>query len=235
MNEIPERLDRVRERIRAAAFACGRDPGGIALLAVSKTKPAGDVLAAFAAGQHRFGENYLQDALPKIVALDAALTDAAPGPAIEWHFIGRIQGNKCAEISRHFAWVHGLDSLRHAQLLDRHRPDAAAPLQVCLQVNLSGEASKGGVEADALPALATAVAALPRLTLRGLMTMPDPHAGAARQRADFARLRGLRDALNAAGLALDTLSMGMSGDMEAAIAEGATIVRIGTDIFGPRD
>ncbi len=226
MNEIPERLAQVRQRIHDAALACARNPDDIALLAVSKTKPATDVRAAYAAGQRRFGENYLQDALPKIAELDDC--------DIEWHFIGRIQGNKTADISRRFAWVHGLDRLRHAELLDRHRPPKLPPLQVCLQVNLSGESSKGGIDAGALLELATAVARLPRLRLRGLMTMPDPHAAAGRQRADFHRLRELLTDLNAAGLDLDTLSMGMSGDMEAAIAEGSTLVRIGTDIFGPR-
>lgn len=226
MNEIPERLARVRQRIHAAAVSSGRDPDDIALLAVSKTKPATDVRAAYEAGQQRFGENYLQDALPKM----SELSDCT----IEWHFIGRIQGNKTADISRHFAWVHGLDRLRHAELLDRHRPSGLPPLQVCLQVNLSGEDSKGGVGEQALRGLAEAVSGLPRLQLRGLMTMPDPHTAPARQRADFARLRTLLEELNAAGLDLDTLSMGMSGDMEAAIAEGSTMVRIGTDIFGPR-
>lgn len=226
MKQIPESLAQVRERIRSAAIACGRDPDTITLLAVSKTKPAADVDTAYQAGQRLFGENYLQDALPKIKAL--------AGRDIEWHFIGRIQGNKAAEISQHFPWVHSLDTLRHAELLDRHRPEQSAPLQVCLQVNLSGEASKGGVDEDAAAELAHAVAALPHLRLRGLMTMPDPHAPAARQRATFAGLRKLRDALCAEGLALDTLSMGMSGDLEDAIAEGATIVRIGTDIFGAR-
>jgi pyridoxal phosphate enzyme (YggS family) len=226
MNEIPERLARVRERIRAAAIACGRDPGAITLLAVSKTKPVGDVLAAYRAGQRRFGENYLQDALPKIRAL--------ADEAIEWHFIGRLQSNKTAETSRHFAWVHGLDSLRHAKRLDAQRPDGLPPLQVCLQVNLSGETSKGGVPPEAVDTLAEAVNRLPRLRLRGLMTLPDPRAPPEAQRAAFARLRGILDSLRERGLALDTLSMGMSADLEAAIAEGATIVRIGTDIFGAR-
>ena len=225
-NGIPERLAQVQRRIAAAAVACGRDPASVQLLAVSKTKPVEAVRAAYAAGQRRFGENYLQDALPKI----AALADSD----IDWHYIGRIQGNKATEISQHFAWVHGLDSLRHAELLDRHRPARLPPLQVCLQVNLSGEASKGGVDAAGLDTLARAVSTLPHLALRGLMTMPDPHAPAERQRQDFARLHDLLAGLNAGGIAVDTLSMGMSGDMEAAIAEGATIVRIGTDIFGPR-
>ena len=226
MNQIPERLAQVRERIRQAALDCGRDPASISLLAVSKTKPAGDIEQALKAGQTMFGENYLQDALPKIAALH--------GNGIEWHFIGRIQGNKTAEISRHFAWVHGLDSLRHAQLLSRHRADDQPPLQACLQVNISGEASKGGVAPESLAELATAVASLPGLRLRGLMTMPDPHAEPAAQRTDFARLRELLAGLVSRGIDLDTLSMGMSADMEAAIAEGSTMVRIGTDIFGAR-
>lgn len=226
MNQIPERLTQVRERIAKAARANGRSPVGITLLAVSKTKPASDVLAAYGAGQRYFGENYLQDALPKIQAIRE--------PGIEWHFIGRMQSNKTADISRHFSWVHGLDSLKHAKRLSTQRPDELPALQVCLQVNLSGEASKGGVETDDLPGLAAAVACLPHLRLRGLMTMPDPHADAATQRAVFAQLRLLLQDLCAKGLDLDTLSMGMSADMEAAIAEGSTMVRVGTDIFGTR-
>lgn len=227
MNQIPARLARVRDRIAAAARASGRAEADIALLAVSKTRPVGDILTARRAGQRLFGENYLQEALPKI---------AAAGDAdIEWHFIGRIQGNKTAEISRHFAWVHGLDRLGHAERLDARRPPGLPPLQVCLQVNISGEASKGGVEPASLAGLAHAVDRLPRLRLRGLMTLPDPTDDAAGQHAAFGALRGLLEGLQAEGLALDTLSMGMSADMEAAIAEGATIVRIGTDIFGARD
>ncbi len=226
MNGIPERLDKVRARIRAAAVACGRDPGDIALLAVSKTKPAADVRSAFLAGQSAFGENYLQDAMTKIRALGDL--------AIEWHFIGRLQGNKAADIARHFAWVHGLDRLRHAELLSRHRDPGQPDLQVCIQVNLSGEASKAGVEPDEVAALARQVVQLPHLRLRGLMTMPAPDSGTAGQRAVFAGLRRLLERLQADGLAVDTLSMGMSGDMETAIAEGATMVRIGSDIFGAR-
>ena len=226
MNQIPERLKHVLARIDAAAQACGRRAEEISLLAVSKTKPASDILAAYRAGQRAFGENYLQDALPKIQTL--LDTD------IEWHFIGRIQSNKTAEISRHFQWVHGLDRLKHAERLSRQRPEQLPPLQVCIQVNLSGEASKGGVVPQDLTELAIAVARMPRLRLRGLMTMPDPGAPKNTQRATFATLRGLLDDLRAAGLELDTLSMGMSADMEAAIAEGSTIVRIGTDIFGRR-
>ena len=226
MNDIPKRLARVHDRMSAAAIASGRRPEDVTLLAVSKTKPASDVLAAYQAGQRRFGENYLQDALPKI----RELTDTD----IEWHFIGHLQSNKAPEISRHFAWVHGLDQLRHAERLSERRPEGLRPLQVCLQVNLSGEASKGGVAPDALPGLAQAVDRLPGLRLRGLMTMPDPNSGRDSQRRIFARLRALLVELQEQGLELDTLSMGMSGDMEDAIAEGATIVRIGTDIFGAR-
>lgn len=226
MNDIPKRLARVHDRMSAAAIASGRRPEDVTLLAVSKTKPASDVLAAYQAGQRRFGENYLQDALPKI----RELTDTD----IEWHFIGHLQSNKAPEISRHFAWVHGLDQLRHAERLSERRPEGLRPLQVCLQVNLSGEASKGGVAPDALPELAQAVDRLPGLRLRGLMTMPDPNSGRDSQRRVFARLRALLVELQEQGLELDTLSMGMSGDMEDAIAEGATIVRIGTDIFGAR-
>lgn len=216
----------VHRRIDAAARACHRPVFDISLLAVSKTKPASDVLAAHRAGQRAFGENYLQDALPKIQALREL--------DIEWHFIGRLQSNKTAEISSHFAWVHGLDRVKHAQRLDSQRPPGLPPLQVCVQVNLSGESSKGGVEPDELPEFAAAVARLPHLRLRGLMTMPDPGTDTATQRAVFARLRILLQELNASGLDLDTLSMGMSADMEAAIAEGSTMVRIGTDIFGAR-
>ncbi|MEZ5587908.1 MAG: YggS family pyridoxal phosphate-dependent enzyme [Sedimenticolaceae bacterium] len=227
MNQIPERLAHVQERIHRAAMAAGRSPGEIMLLAVSKTKPASDVAAAFGAGQRAFGENYLQDALPKIRTL--------ADKDIEWHFIGRLQSNKCADISRHFTWVHGIDSLKHAEQLSSHRPAELPPLQVCIQVNLSGEVTKGGVDPAEVEALALKVARLPRLRLRGLMTMPDPNARTTSRDAAFAGLRGLLESLRASGLDVDTLSMGMSDDMEAAIREGATIVRIGTDIFGPRD
>ena len=227
VNQIPERLTHVQERIHRAAMAAGRSPGEIMLLAVSKTKPASDVAAAFGAGQRAFGENYLQDALPKIRTL--------ADKDIEWHFIGRLQSNKCADISRHFTWVHGIDSLKHAEQLSSHRPAELPPLQVCIQVNLSGEVTKGGVDPTEVEALALKVARLPRLRLRGLMTMPDPNARTTSRDAAFAGLRGLLESLRASGLDVDTLSMGMSDDMEAAIREGATIVRIGTDIFGSRD
>lgn len=226
MKQIPDRLASVRRRIRRAAEACGRDPERITLLAVSKTKPVSDVLAAYQAGQRDFGENYLQDALGKIAEIDR--------PGIRWHFIGRVQSNKTRDIATHFDWVHTIDDLRHAERLSRQRPADSPPLQVCLQVNLSGEQTKGGVTAERLGKLARAVVGLPQITLRGLMTMPDPSTDRATQQQVFAELYHLREALRAGGLDLDTLSMGMSGDLEAAIAEGATLVRIGTDIFGPR-
>jgi pyridoxal phosphate enzyme (YggS family) len=227
MNTIADNLHRVRERIEQAAHASGRDPSRIHLLAVSKTKPVEMLRQAWAAGQRAFGENYLQDALPKIAALD--------GLGIEWHYIGRIQSNKTREIASRFAWVHGLESFKHARRLDAQRPAGQPPLNCCIQVNLSGETSKGGIGPEALPELARQVAGLPNLRLRGLMTLPDPASPAERQRAIFETLARLRDTLNEQGLALDTLSMGMSRDLELAIAAGATLVRIGTDIFGPRD
>jgi pyridoxal phosphate enzyme (YggS family) len=228
MNLIQARLEAVRARIISAAHACGRDPDAVSLLAVSKTRPAADIAAAYACGQRHFGENYLQEAEVKI----AALADLD----IVWHFIGRIQGNKTRLIAEHFHWVHGLASAKHARRLSDQRPDHMPPLQLCLQVNLSNEASKGGIEEDQALDLATAVAALPRLALRGLMTLPAPSDDPTQQRAVFARLAALKTRINAmAGLNMDTLSMGMSGDLEAAVCEGATIVRIGTAVFGPRD
>ena len=226
MKQIPDHLSATLARIARAAETSGRSVEQIRLLAVSKTKPIDDILAALAAGQRAFGENYLQEALPKIAAL-------ADYP-IEWHYIGRLQGNKTQDISRHFDWVHSLDNIKHAQRLSQQRSEALPPLQVCLQVNLSGEASKGGVAPDTLTQVAETVAQLPRLRLRGLMTMPDPNTTDAEQRAVFARLRRLLLELQQNGLDIDTLSMGMSGDLESAIAEGATIVRVGTGIFGPR-
>lgn len=226
MNQIPERLAAVRQRIATAAARCGRDPSEITLLAVSKTKPVSDLRAAIKAGQRAFGENYLQDALPKIQALE--------GEPIVWHFIGRLQSNKTAEIGRWFDWVHGLDKLKHAERLSRQRPSERGPMQVCLQVNLSGEAGKGGISAEALPDLAYAVARLPNLVLRGLMTLPDPGFDYDRTLATFQTLANLRQSLNDLGLKLDTLSMGMSADLEIAIEAGSTLVRVGTDIFGRR-
>lgn len=226
MNEILTRLAAVRDRIHTAAQAHHRDPDSIRLLAVSKTKPVEDIRIALDGGQRAFGENYLQDALPKIAAL--------AGSGIEWHYIGRLQSNKARDIAGHFSWVHGLDQLHHAERLSRCRPADLGELQLCIQVNLSEEASKGGVSPEAVADLAAAVSGLPGLRLRGLMTMPDPGSPPSTQRAAFRGLRKLKEQLNADGIPVDTLSMGMSGDLEAAIAEGATIVRIGTDIFGAR-
>jgi pyridoxal phosphate enzyme (YggS family) len=223
---LPLHIREVRARIAQAAFACGRSAHSVTLLAVSKAQPPEMIAAAADAGVREFGESYLTEALGKIAALqDRGLT---------WHFVGRLQANKTREIAAHFAWVHALERLKIAERLSAQRPPHLPPLQACLQVNLAGEASKAGVTAQELPALAAAVAALPRLTLRGLMCLPPPEQEPARQRHWFAQLRLLRDGLVAQGLALDTLSMGMSDDFESAIAEGATIVRLGTVLFGPR-
>jgi pyridoxal phosphate enzyme (YggS family) len=216
----------VRRRIADAARLAGRDPAGICLLAVSKQQPASAIRAACAAGQRDFGENYLQEAAPKLAALS--------GLPITWHFIGRLQANKTRDIAVSFDWVHSIDRERIAARLAEQRPDDRLRLKVLLQVRLDDEPGKGGIEPDALPALAESVSAMPRLELRGLMCMPAPTSGTAAQRAPFRRLRELLLDLNRRGHSLDTLSMGMSGDLEAAIAEGATIVRVGTAIFGPR-
>lgn len=231
MSRAAEGLQQVRERIRAAEQRYGREPDSVTLLAVSKQQPIEAIRAVAAAGQRRFGENYLQDALPKIEALNS---EALAGEALEWHFIGPLQSNKTRPVAEHFAWVHSVDRLRIARRLSDQRPDTLLPLNVCLQVNISGEASKSGVEPAELPELAAAVAELPRLRLRGLMAIPAPSEDFAEQRQACARLRACQERLIAAGLALDTLSIGMSDDLEAAIAEGSTLVRIGTAIFGPR-
>ncbi|HEB59242.1 MAG TPA: YggS family pyridoxal phosphate-dependent enzyme [Gammaproteobacteria bacterium] len=225
---IEQALARVRERIAKAEIACGRAPGSVDLLAVSKTRPVADLRAALAAGQHRFGESYVQEALDKIAAL--------AGHDIEWHFIGPLQSNKSRAVAEHFHWCHSIDRLKLARRLSDQRPDTLPPLQICLQVNISGEASKSGFAPEAVAAAAGEIASLPHLQLRGLMAIPARESDVARQRAAFARLRALRDAIDKEhGLALDTLSMGMTGDLEAAIAEGATLVRVGTGIFGERD
>ena len=214
------------QRIERAAAAAGRDPASVQLLAVSKTWPAACVEEAFRAGQHAFGENQEQEATPKIAAL-------AHLP-IEWHFIGPIQSNKTRPIAEQFAWVHSLEREKVARRLSEQRPDGLPPLMVCVQVNVSEETTKSGVSpADAL-ALARFVAKLPRLRLRGLMTIPAPSDDEAVRRSQFRRLRELCDDLRSRGLALDTLSMGMSDDLEAAVMEGATLVRVGTAIFGTR-
>lgn len=230
MSTIALKLQAVDSTIQAACAAAGRPREAVQLLAVSKTFGADAVLEAIAAGQLAFGENYLQEALDKIAAVAAA----QPAAAVEWHFIGPIQSNKTRPLATHFDWVHTVERLKIAQRLSEQRPADLPPLHVCLQVNISGEASKSGVAPEELLPLAHAVAALPNLKLRGLMAIPEPETDVSKQRAAFARLRGLLEECNAAGLQLDTLSMGMSADLAAAIAEGATIVRIGTAIFGAR-
>lgn len=223
---LEECFEAVRARIDAAARAAGRDPGSVRLLAVTKTHSAALVRAAAMLGQRAFGENYLQEALPKLDAL-AAL-------GLQWHFIGALQANKTRAVAEHFAWVHTVDRDRIARRLSEQRPARQAPLEVCIEVNVSGEASKAGVEPAALDALSDYVAGLPRLKLRGLMTLPEPGTDTALQRAGFRRLADLLARQNARGHTLDTLSMGTTGDLEAAIYEGATIVRVGTALFGPR-
>jgi pyridoxal phosphate enzyme (YggS family) len=226
MTTIAERMQAIRCAIDDAARNTGRDPGSVMLLAVSKAHPAADLRAAFNAGQRAFGESYLQEALDKMAELG--------GLPVDWHFIGPVQSNKTRTIAEHFRWVHGVDRLKIAQRLSDARPADLPPLNVCLQVNVSGEASKSGCAPQELAALAHAVAALPRLRLRGLMAIPEPTPDVALQRRQFRMLAELHQALRREGLALDTLSMGMSDDYPAAIAEGATIVRVGTAIFGAR-
>ncbi len=231
MSIIAGNLQAVEATITDAVKASERARNDVQLLAVSKTFPAQAVLDAMAAGQLAFGENYLQEALDKI----ASVAQAQPDAAVEWHFIGPIQSNKTRPIAASFAWVHTVERLKIAQRLSEQRPPELGPLNICLQVNISGEASKSGASPEELPALAREVAQLPNLRLRGLMAIPEPTTDVAEQRTAFARVRALFDALRAEGLALDTLSMGMSGDLAPAIAEGATIVRVGSAIFGKRD
>jgi len=224
---LPVRLASVLARIEAAAQHAGRAPDSVRLLAVSKQQPAARVRVVADAGQREFGENYVQEGLAKI--------DALRDLPITWHFIGQLQGNKTRDVAAAFQWVHTLDRDRIAARLSAQRPHYAGPLHVLLQVRLAEEAGKGGVEPADLPRLAEIVAGLPRLRLRGLMCIPPPATDEAAQRAPFARLRTLLDDLNGRGHGLDTLSMGMSADLESAVAEGATIVRVGTAVFGPRD
>jgi len=224
--KLPDRLQRVRQRIAAAAQAAGRDPAGITLIGVSKTQPVAAVREAIAAGLSDFGENYVQEALGKVLAV--------ADETVRWHFIGALQSNKTREVAEHFQWVHTLDREKIARRLSEQRPHYAPPLQACLQVRLGDEDTKSGVDPGGLDALADAVAALPRLRLRGLMCIPPVEQDPARQRQWFAELRGLQERLVRRGHDLDVLSMGMSGDFELAIAEGATHVRVGTAIFGPR-
>ena len=228
MAMIADKLAQVRARIAAACADAKRDVRSVTLLAVGKTQPADALRAACAAGASSFGENYVQEGLEKIAAL-ADLRDT-----IEWHFIGPVQANKTRSVAERFDWVHSIDRLRIAQRLSDQRPAQLAPLQVCLQVNIDAQASKSGVAPAELPALAHAVAALPNLRLRGLMAIPAPTPDIAQQRAPHRALRELFERLRSGGLALDTLSMGMSDDLEAAIAEGSTLVRIGSAIFGAR-
>lgn len=226
MTSIAANLQAVRARIAAACVAAGRLPGSVELLAVSKTWPAASVREAVAAGQRAFGENYAREAVAKAAEL-AEL-------GLEWHFIGPLQANKTRLVAENFVWVHSLDRPKIAERLAAQRPPTLAPLQVCIQVNVSGEASKSGCAPDQAAELAHAVATQPNLRLRGLMAIPEPSDDVSLQRRRFALLRQLRDRINTEGLLLDTLSMGMSDDLEAAIMEGATLVRIGTAIFGER-
>jgi pyridoxal phosphate enzyme (YggS family) len=223
------RLQAVRERIARAARAAQRDPSSVSLLAVSKTFPPAAVAEAHAAGQAAFGENYVQEAVDKIESLRPLRTE------LEWHFIGPIQSNKTRTIAEHFDWVQSVDRLKVAQRLSEQRPAALPPLNILLQVNISGEATKSGVRPDDVESLARAVQGLPGLRLRGLMAIPEPESDVARQRAPLAAMRALFDRLRAAGFAVDTLSMGMSADLESAVLEGSTMVRIGTAIFGERE
>ncbi|WP_018881722.1 MULTISPECIES: YggS family pyridoxal phosphate-dependent enzyme [unclassified Thioalkalivibrio] len=223
-------LSTVRARIEAACREAGRDPDTVRLLAVSKTRDADEIRALHACGQSAFGENYVPELVDKYDALEAP-----PAPlGLEWHFIGALQGNKTRAVAERAAWVHTVDRERIARRLSDQRPAGLPPLQVCLQVNISEEPQKAGVAPAEAATLADAVRDLPGLELRGLMAIPAAEDDPRRQREPFARLSALRDTLNSRGHTLDTLSMGMSGDLEAAILEGATLVRVGTALFGPR-
>lgn len=228
MGSIGNNLQEVKGRIAAACAVAGRPANSVTLLAVSKTKPESAVREALAAGQHAFGENYVQEGLAKIDAL------ADLRAQIEWHLVGPLQSNKTRAVAEAFDWVHSVDRLKIAERLSAQRPPGLPPLNVCLQVNISCEASKAGLTPAELPAVAAAVAVLPGLRLRGLMAIPEPSADPALQRAPHRALRELLEALRVQGLKLDTLSMGMSDDLEAAIAEGATLVRVGSAVFGAR-
>jgi pyridoxal phosphate enzyme (YggS family) len=224
---IEQKFNKVLNRISKAAMDAQRDPGSITLMAVSKTKPPQDIILAYQAGARHFGENYLQEAQHKIAALN--------GLAITWHFIGPIQSNKTRPIAELFDWVHSVDRLKVAQRLSDQRPHELNPLQICLQVNVSNEPSKSGVALHEAEALALAIDALPNIVLRGLMAIPEPSDEFEAQQSAFLKVRDLFEQIQRQIPHIDTLSMGMSQDLEAAIAEGATIVRIGTDIFGARD
>jgi pyridoxal phosphate enzyme (YggS family) len=230
MTTIAQELTAVQRRIETACTQAGRSCAAVQLLGVSKTFGPEAVAQAVAAGQRAFGENYIQEGVDKI----AALRELCPGVAIEWHCIGPIQSNKTRLVAEHFDWVHSIDRLKIAQRLSEQRPAELAPLQVCVQVNVDGGANKSGVSPAELPALAQAVAALPRLRLRGLMCIPEPAPDFATQKQLFDRASELFQSLKAQGLALDTLSMGMSADLEAAVHAGSTLVRVGSAIFGAR-
>ncbi|MFO8152111.1 YggS family pyridoxal phosphate-dependent enzyme [Thioalkalivibrio sp.] len=228
MTQLEDDQARVEERIATACRQAGRAREEVRLLAVSKTRSDAEIQALHRLGQRLFGENYVQE----FIAKHDALTGLEP--PLEWHFIGALQTNKTRAVAERAAWVHGIDRLKIAERLSRQRPAGMAPLQVCLQIDLSGEPGKAGVPPREAGGLAAAVAPLPNLVLRGLMAIPAPAEDPTAQRRPFARLRELRDALNTRGLELDTLSMGMSDDLEAAILEGSTLVRVGTALFGPR-
>ena len=230
VNRVTDALATVRERISAAERRFGRPPGSVTLVAVAKTKPASLIREAWEAGQRQFAENFVQEAVAK---LDELSRLSGPG-GIEWHFVGALQANKSRTVAERFDWVHTVDRLRVARRLSDQRPAWLPPLNVCFQVNVSGEASKSGVEAAEVADLASSVAELPRLRLRGLMTIPRPCTGLDEQRAALRPLVEAYERLRAAGHPLDTLSMGMTDDLEAAVAEGSTMVRIGTAVFGPR-
>ncbi len=227
MIDIPHNLNTVAERIRLAEQQFGRQANSVTLLAVSKTCTFDKVLAAAAAGQRCFGENYLQEAIEKITRSN--------DPSLQWHFIGSIQSNKTQLIAQHFDWVHSVDRLKIARRLSEQRPTSLPPLNICLQINISAEDSKSGTSRENIIALAHDIAKLPQLRLRGLMAIPAAAENIEQQRAIFRQVGAIQKQLNTEGLKLDTLSMGMTNDLEAAIAEGATIVRIGTAIFGPRN
>jgi pyridoxal phosphate enzyme (YggS family) len=229
MSTIAIHLQQIRQRIERACRAAGRDPASVSLLAVSKMQPASAVAQAVAAGQRSFGENYVQEGVDKVAALRSLGQSG-----LVWHCIGPLQSNKTRLVAEAFDWVHTIDRLKVAERLSAQRPEALPPLQVCVQVNVDGGANKSGVAPAELPALAHAVARLPRLRLRGLMAIPEPAPDEARARAVFGRVQALYSALRAEGLPLDTLSMGMSDDLEAAIASGSTLVRVGSAIFGAR-
>lgn len=225
-NSIAQNIKAIQAQITDAEKKYSRQPGSVQLLAVSKTRPIEDIQAAFSENQLHFGENYLQDALSKI--------EISPDQSLEWHFIGPIQSNKTRQIAQNFSWVHTIDRLKIAQRLSEQRDPELKPLNICIQVNTSGESSKSGVNIEETLSLAKSITALPNLNLRGLMTIPASTDNFEQQRQPFRLLRELKDELESQNIKLDTLSMGMTNDMEAAIAEGSTMVRIGTAIFGER-